>query len=268
MIKRTMLLLFTLLLVICVAACSNTQVPAPSVAVVMTPTPSALVEMTPAPSAAVEMIPAPFTAQDIADITSALHTVGDYVQCVSPTAYICNIGGPMSGMNEVVLALRTDDTKGEALGFAMVAFTADGKVLEQIPPGEFDVLPEAILSLEARLVEAWWMSDAYALPTIRGVKVGAAAQDVVQAFFSRNPELPEYTITDLNPAVDETWNIREGALIGAEASTEPGENNTSSLYSYGWCNLNNANEKRTYYSLEYGVRKGSVFSIVFKSSEE
>jgi hypothetical protein len=208
------------------------------------------------PAALAETAPAPFTQADVEQISEGFATVGDYVAALSPTGYSWVYQGAATG--ETYLTLRTE-ADGAELGEATVAVALDDALIDGAESGERETLPEGLEDKEAYLVGARWMSADYALPFIRGVKPGASKADVVAAFFSRNPEEPEYSIQDINPAVDESWSIGDGsAPIGGSFSyCEDG----SASYVYGWCTLDDPDEWREYYTLTYTIPSDTVASI-------
>lgn len=208
------------------------------------------------PVALAETAPAPFTQADVDGISVGFATVGDYVAALAPTGYSWVYQGAATG--ETYLTLRTE-ADGAELGEATVVVPLDGELIDGAETGERETLPEGLEDKEAYLVGARWMSAHYALPTIRGVKPGAAKADVVQAFFSRNAEEPEYTIQDINPAVDETWYIgAESAPLGGSSShCEDG----STSYVYGWCTLDDPDAWREYFTLTYTIPSDTVAAI-------
>lgn len=108
------------------------------------------------------------------------------------------------------------------------------------------------------MIGARWLSGDYALPVVRGIAPGAAAQDVVSAFFSYSDEYPDYAVQDINPDVDDTWSIGEDALIGG-FSFEDEDGGVD--YVYGWCTLDAPDEWREYDQLTYQTAGGFVREI-------
>ena len=208
------------------------------------------------PVALNETASAPFTRADVEQISEGLATVGDYVAALSPTAYSWVYQGAATG--ETYLTLRTDAQDGTELGEATVAVALDDQLIDGMETGERETLPEGLEDKEARLVGARWMSEDYALPAIRGVKSGAAKEDVVAAFYSSSAEEPAYNVHDINAAVDETWYIGENAPIGGSSShCEDG----STSYVYGWCTLDAPDEWREYFTLSYTIPADTVMAI-------
>ena len=208
------------------------------------------------PVALNETAPAPFTRADVEQISEGLATVGDYVAALSPTAYSWVYQGAATG--ETYLTLRTDAADGTELGEATVAVALNDQLIDGMETGERETLPEGLEDKEARLVGARWMSEDYALPAIRGVKPGAAKEDVVAAFYSSSAEEPTYNVHDINAAVDETWYIGENAPIGGSSSyCEDG----STSYVYGWCTLDAPDEWREYFTLAYTIPADTVMAI-------
>jgi hypothetical protein len=156
------------------------------------------------------------------------------------------------------LTLITEAADGTELGEATVSVNLDDQLIDGAETGQRETLPEGLKDQQAWLVDARWMSADYALPFIRGIKPGAAQEDVVSAFFSRSQEEPQYSIQDINPAVDETWRINENANLGASVSAcEDGSVN----YVYGWCTLDTPDDWREYDQLVYHIAGGFVVSI-------
>jgi hypothetical protein len=209
------------------------------------------------PVALAESAPAPFTHADVKGISDGLATVGDYIAALAPTGYSWVYQGAATG--ETYLTLRTEAADGTELGEATVAVALDGELIDGAETGERETPPVGLFEKEAYLVGARWMSADYALPAIRGVKPGAAKADAVAAFYSRNAEEPEYTIQDINPAVDETWYIgNESAPLGGGSShCEDG----STSYVYGWCTLDAPDEWREYFTLSYTIPADTVAAI-------
>lgn len=207
------------------------------------------------PAALAAAAPAPFTRQDIDRISEGFKTVGDYAKALSPTSYSWVYQGAATG--ETWLTMTTTGADGLEAGEATVAVALDSLIGGQ-ETGERATLPEGIQDKDARLVDARWISADYPLPFVRGVKPGADQADVVKAFFSRSADAPDYSIQDINPAVDEAWQIDANAFIGARASAcEDG----STDFVYGWCTLDAPDEWREYERLTYHIAGGAVLSI-------
>ncbi len=208
-----------------------------------------------APALAVQA-PAPFTDADIQSVSEGLATVGDYVAALAPTHFAWTYEGAATGVT--YLTMRTESPDGAELGEATVAITLDDGAISGEEDGESTSLPEEVNTLDAQLVGARWLDASYALPLIRGVAPGASDIDVVAAFFSKSASEPSYTAQDINPAVDETWEIPEGAHIGG-SKLEREDGGWDDVY--GWCTLNEPGEWREYFLLTYHTLGGAVQSI-------
>jgi hypothetical protein len=210
-----------------------------------------------APAALADTAPAPFTQADVEQISEGFATVGDYVAALSPTGYSWVYQGAATG--ETYLTLRTETDNGAELGEATISVALDGELIDSAETGERATLPEGLEDKEAWLVGARWLSANYALPFVRGVKPGAAQADVVAAFFSNSAEEPDYTIQDINPAVDETWLIGGGSMPIGGSFNHYEDGSTACVYS--WCTLDEPDEWREYYALAYTFPVDTVSSI-------
>ena len=208
-----------------------------------------------APAAFAEA-PAPFTDGDILSISQGFSTVGDYLGALAPTHFAWTYEGAATGVT--YLSMRTDSADGVELGEVTVSITLDDGAISGEPDGESTSLPEEIKGREAWLVGARWLDAAYALPLIRGVGPGASDPQVVSAFFSNSTSEPSYTARDINPAVDETWMIPDGAHIGGE-KLEREDGGWDDVY--GWCTLDEPGQWREYFLLSYHTLGGAVQSI-------
>ena len=207
------------------------------------------------PLALSETAPEPFTRADVDKISGGLATVGDYVAALNPTSYSWVYEGPATG--QTYLTLRTE-ANGVELGEATVAVMLEDELIDGAETGERETLPEGLGDAEAWLKSARWMSKDYALPFVRGVKPGAAQADVVAAFYSKSAAEPDYTVRDINPAVDENWRIDETAPLGGYAvSREDGGTD----FVYGWCTLDEPDQWREYFQLVYHLTRDAVTSI-------
>jgi len=207
------------------------------------------------PLALSETAPEPFTKADVEQISGGLVTVGDYVAALKPTSYSWVYEGPATG--QTYLTLRTE-ADGVELGEATLVVSPEDELIDGAETGERETLPEGLSGLGAWLKSARWMSKDYALPFVRGVKPGAAQADVVAAFFSNSAGEPDYTVHDINPAVDESWWIDDSAPLGGYAvSREDGGVD----YVYGWCTLDEPEEWREYFQLVYHLMAEAVTNV-------
>ena len=200
----------------------------------------------------------PFTGADIEVISQGLVTVGDYAALLSPDGCAWAYQGPATG--ETYLTLRTAAEDGTPLGEVTLRVTLEDGLIEGLEAGESEALPEGLEGLEATLLSAKWQRADYPLPAIRGVQPGAAQADVAAAFFTLSAGLADYTIQDINPAVDETWYRNETWPVGG--FTLPTENADGiAAFLYGWCTLDEPDQWREYRSLFYHLDGGVVSSI-------
>jgi hypothetical protein len=207
--------------------------------------------------------PAPFTSQDVDQISDGFATVGDYVKALSPTSYSWVYQGAATG--ETWLTLTTNGADGLEAGEATVSVALDDQLIDGKETGECTTLPEGLQDHDAWLVDARWISADYPLPAIRGVKPGAAQADVIKAFFSHSADAPDYSAQDINPAVDDTWQIGDNVMLGG-ASFESEDGGVDFVYS--WCTLDAPEEWREYNQLVYHISGGTVQSITLRYSSD
>ncbi len=202
--------------------------------------------------------PAPFTDADIEAISLGLETVGDYAALLSPNGCAWAYQGPATG--ETYLTLRSAAEDGAALGEVTLRVTVEDGLIEGLEAGESEALPKGLEGLEAALLTAKWQRADYPLPAVRGVKPGAAEADVAAAFFTRSAGLADYTIQDINPAVDETWYRDETWPVGGFTLRRVNADGIAAFL-YGWCTLDAPDQWREYRSLYYYMDGGAVSAI-------
>ena len=207
--------------------------------------------------------PAPFTNADIEQISSGFKTVGDYAAALSPTS--CSWVYQGAAIGETYLTLHAENAEGVQLGEATLSVNLDDQLIDGVEEGQRETLPEGLSDKDAWLVSAEWHDALYKLPCIRGVAPGAAQADVVAAFFSHNQELPDYSAQDINPAVDDTWQIGDNVMLGG-ASFESEDGGVDFVYS--WCTLTAPDEWREYLQLVYHISGGTVGSITLRYSSD
>ena len=202
--------------------------------------------------------PAPFTDADIASITQGLETVSDYAALLSPDRCAWAYQGPATG--ETYLTLSTTAEDGAPRGEVTLRVTLENGPIDGREDGESDSLPEGLDGLTADLLSAKWQRADYPLPAIRGVQPGAAQADVVAAFFTRSAGVADYTVQDINPAVDETWYRNETWPVGG-FTLATGNADGIEAFLYGWCTLDEPDQWREYRSLFYHMDDGVVSAI-------
>lgn len=188
---------------------------------------------------------------------AAYPLAGDYVNALNPREFSWEYEGDATG--NTYITMFTYDAVDTLLGSVTVVVTAEEGLIFDAEDGRGGILPDEVMALPAWLAEAEWLDESYPLPAIRGVNIGAHSEQVVAAFYSHGEETPAYDAKDINPAVDESWELDEYQLIGAEAEIELGE---EPIFRYGWATLNEPEEWREYYTLEYTLLDGLVESIV------
>ncbi len=201
---------------------------------------------------------APFTGADIEAISQGLVTVGDYAALLSPDDCAWAYQGPATG--ETYLTLRSAAEDGAPLGEVTLRVSLEDGLIEGLEAGESEALPEGLDDLGADLLSAKWQRADYPLPAIRGVQTGAAQADVVAAFFTRSAGVADYTVQDINPAVDETWYRNETWPVGG-FTLATGNADGIEAFLYGWCTLDEPDQWREYRSLFYHMDDGVVSAI-------
>lgn len=197
----------------------------------------------------------PFSQQDVADILQGLETVGDYVNAMDPTNYSWFFIGEATG--ETQLTLNNPD------GRIAIRFKTPDGTIGGLVEGESEQLPAEILELKAIAVSIEWLNEYFsAIPTIRGIEVGAPEEKVLSGFLRNGDGDVMYTIEDINKEADESW-IADWAFVGGKLVPKGG---SGGFYEwdtlvYGWCALTGPEEWKEYYKLEYQLDGDAVRSI-------
>lgn len=212
-----------------------------------------------------EEAPTPFTVEDVYQITEGLTVVGDYVMLLSPTNYAWWFEGEATGISYLTLINETED---EILGITTLALYAEEGLIEGAPDGIALSLGEETMAREAWLTDAYWAHADYALPLIRAVGLGAAASDVVAAFHSESPDMPDYGLDALHEDAASARIFRDAFFIlGGQRLTD--EETGETIYHYGWCShLEEEESWREYFSLDYIIAEERVQAIILSYSAD
>ncbi len=136
---------------------------------------------------------------------------------------------------------------------------------------KLSVLRPGITEQEAVLSAAMWNDEAFALPTVRGVRIGATEEEVLRAFYMGEIHGDTiYDVTAINPRADLSW-YKEYEFVGARyyQAEEP---NPDPLRTYGmqyaWANMDGKDDWRTYHYLTHWMNDGVVTSIQLSTSTD